>query len=247
MSKSPSPRLEGEGEFPRFASLPAELRQRIWLFSFSPRAVEIHSCRPHYADAFRKANGSVVPKWQSRCANPALLSVNVEARDVALRQYTIKLPLKQDVPYHAVGDGLDLDRVLYICPEEDTIAVLGEMDFHRMTLLLSDMRFRDPSGTGLRRLAISTRWISHPGAGRAVQLFVQGLCPDLDALVVFIYNDPAPPKTWNSGICRLGDYAEDEQPDHFLVRYGQELRDREGNLMIMGTGPVQLKELIFRN
>ncbi|KAJ3454840.1 hypothetical protein MRS44_013440 [Fusarium solani] len=170
-----------------FPHLPVELRLKIWRYSFTPRIVEIHARRSHYADDFQHGG---VPKWQSGCNNPAALSVNSEARSAALDCYPVKFPLATVAPCEHAGDSInDLNRVLYINPAVDTVVVLGDLDYRRMSRLLSDLTLRDPKGKGLQRLAVSASWTYHQGAGDTIRMLVQHMFPELIEMTVFIGTD----------------------------------------------------------
>ncbi|CAI6023257.1 unnamed protein product, partial [Clonostachys chloroleuca] len=181
---APGPSLS----FHVFPHLPVELRQKIWRYSLAPRIVEVHARRSHYADDFQHGG---VPKWQSGCNNPAALSVNSEARSAALDCYPIKLPLATIAPCEHAGDSInDLNRVLYINPEVDTVVVLGgDLDYRRLSHLLTDLRLRDPKGKGLQRLAVSASWTYHQGAGDTIRMLVQHMFPELSEMTVFIGTD----------------------------------------------------------
>jgi len=88
--------------FTLFPFLPPELRLLIWHHHFllTPRTIELHTRRTHYADLADPLN-SRVPRWLSRSRNPAALSVSTEARAAALEFYTVRLPLA--VPYTGPG------------------------------------------------------------------------------------------------------------------------------------------------
>ena len=128
--------------------------------------MELHTRRAHYAD--KDPHGGT-PKWQSRSRNPAALSVSVEARAAALERYTVALPLftlpsRAQQTSERPGDLLQHgDRVLYLDLEHDTVVLLGDLAYTRLTALLAWFRRMDKpvrgrrggGGVGLRRLAIS--------------------------------------------------------------------------------------------
>ncbi len=125
MAEAPTPARR----FTLFAALPAELRLKIWHFSFGPRVVEVHTRKAHYADDDRFGDA----KWQSRSRNPPALAASAEARSAALEHYTVALPLAREQPHERSGPGqLDRYRRLYISPAADTVVVLGELNVRRV-------------------------------------------------------------------------------------------------------------------
>ena len=132
----PDPADPGEPPIPTFAlfsNLPAELRLKIWHFSFLPRVVELHKRKTHYADDDRFGGQ---PKWQSRSPNPPALAVSVEARAAALEHFSVALPLTLNKESQRPGvRWLDLHRKLYFSPAADTLVVFGDLDMSRMIWL----------------------------------------------------------------------------------------------------------------
>lgn len=229
-------------EFQQFNNLPLEIRLKIWDFSFKPRVVEIHGRKAHYADAFRYGSA---PQWQSYSNNPAALSVNHEARTEALRYHFIRIPLTTAASYDSPGDSVvDSARALYLNPASDTIAILGELDFYRLSLFLSDLRRRDPAGNGLRRLAVSARWTSHGGAGSSIRMIVKAMFPGLAEFIVYLYEDDLPPVSWVSGSCLLGDCVGMESYEAFKAGGGRHLRDGD-EWMVIGESQLKIMELGF--
>lgn len=228
--------------FHRFNDLPVEIRLQIWHYSFKPRVVEIHGRKAHYADAFRYGSA---PQWHSYSNNPAALSVNNEARAVALGYYFIRIPLTTATSYDSPGDSvMDSARALYLNPTSDTIAILGELDFYRLSLFLSDIRRRDPAGNGLRGLAVSARWTSHGGAGSSIQMIVKAMFPELVEFIVYLYDDALPPVSWVSGSCLLDDCVGKESYEAFKTGGGRHLRDG-GGWMVIGESQLKVMELSF--
>ncbi|KAI8417559.1 hypothetical protein FOFC_00114 [Fusarium oxysporum] len=226
-----------------FSYLPVELRLKIWRYSFSPRCVEIHARRSHYADDFQHGG---VPKWQSRCKNPVALSVNSEARSAALDYYPVKLPLATVAPYEHAGDSInDLNRVLYINPAVDTLVVLGDLDYRRMSQLLSGLSLRDPKGRGLQRLAVSASWTYHQGAGDTIRMLVKHMFPELLELTVFMYAEKMPPIDWAGGVCALEDCSGTDYYKRYAMGRGQQMMDGD-KWMVIGKKEIRVMELTFR-
>ncbi|KAJ9412772.1 hypothetical protein QL093DRAFT_2595340 [Fusarium oxysporum] len=174
-----------------FPNLPVELRLRIWRYSFVPRCVEIHARRSHYADDFQHGG---VPKWQSRCNNPVALSVSSEARSAALDFYPVKFPLATVASYEHAGDSInDLNRMLYIKPAVDTVVILGDLDYRRISRLFTDLHLGDPEGKGARD---------------TIRMLIKHMFPELVEITVFIYDEKMPPTDWTSGVCALEDYSQ---------------------------------------
>ncbi len=145
--------------FPGFACLPAELRIKIWQFSFVPRVVEVHRPKSHYADDYHidpsvaasrrqwppmpsgappgTPPAAMLAKWQSCSANPAALAVSSEARACALRHYTAVIRLAANTACERLAEvRLDQHRRLYLAPQADTLAVLGEFSVPQTVELL---------------------------------------------------------------------------------------------------------------
>lgn len=226
-----------------FLYLPVELRLKIWRYSFAPRIVEIHARRSHYADDFRHGG---VPKWQSGCNNPAALSVNSEARTAALDCYPVKFPLATSAPCEHAGDSInDLNRVLYINPAVDTVVVLGDLDYRRMSRLLSDLSVRDPKGKGLQRLAVSASWTYHQGAGDTIRMLVQHMFPELIEMTVFMYAERVPPADWAGGVCSLEDCSGTDYYKRYAMGRGEQMKDGD-KWMVIGKKELRVMELTFR-
>ncbi|KAJ9150799.1 hypothetical protein NKR23_g3435 [Pleurostoma richardsiae] len=240
VSGSPAP------SFHLFSYLPAELRLKVWRFSFEPRAVEIHARRSHYADDFQHGG---MPKWQSGCTNPAALATSSEARAAAQRHYTVRFPLATVAACERAGDSVtDLYRVLYLNLATDVLVILGDMDFRRMSRLPPEFRRLDPTGEGLKRMAVSASWTYHPGAAASVRMFVRNLIPELRELIVFMYAEMVPPAHWSSGSCSLDDCDGTDYYKRHVVGMGQRTRDGYKWLVTGGRDlKVSLKELNFRH
>lgn len=228
--------------FQLFPHLPTELRLKIWRLSFLPRVVEVHGRRAHYANDF---NHGSVAKWQSGCNNPAALSVCSESRDIGLEYYCIRLPLATAASCERAGDSVaDPYRVLYINPAVDTVTILGDLDYYGMSLLLSDIRQRDPAGEGLGRLAISARWTYHKGAGTSIRALVQNVLPELLQMIVYMYDEKLPPPGWANGVCSLDDCHDKDYYKRYAMGRGQEMR--EGNKwMVIGKSELKVMDLNF--
>ena len=241
----PTPGESGSGRdsFFLFPLLPAELRLKIWHHSFEPRTVELHSRRSHYADDYRHGG---VPKWQSGCTNPAALSVNAECRAAALEHYTVKFPLATIQPCERAGDSIiDLYRVLYICPEVDTVVVLGDADLRRLTVLFSDCLRRNTACGGLKRLALSVASWTHEGAGASLRVFARTVFRDLEELTLFMFTERVPPADWFGGVCSLSDCSETDYYKRFAMGRGRQLKNGD-TWMIVGKKELRIMDLDFR-
>ncbi|KAH7228471.1 uncharacterized protein BKA55DRAFT_526861 [Fusarium redolens] len=227
-----------------FPNLPVELRLRIWRYSFVPRCVEIHARRSHYADDFQHGG---VPKWQSRCNNPVALSVSSEARSAALDFYPVKFPLATVAPYEHAGDSInDLNRVLYIKPAVDTVVVLSDLDYRRISRLFTDLRLGDPEGKGLQRLAVSASWTYHQGAGDTIRMLIKHMFPELVEMTVFMYDEKMPPTDWTGGVCALEDCSQTDYYKRYAMGRGQQMRDGD-KWMVIGKKELRVMELTFRH
>ena len=197
----PGPQL---ATFHAFGNLPPELRIKIWHESFLPRVVELHPTRPNDADAVRDGGGYQQQQWQSGCSNPAALSVCAEAREIALEHFRIAYPLTSVTTQPKTKIGTDpisvtglRRRVLYISPEYDMVALLGQdTDFNKLSQLCALFRDADPRKMGISSLALST---GGPASDQYVTTnsdttFLQ----DLNQLILFTYGELMPPSGWSA-------------------------------------------------
>ncbi|KAK1750161.1 hypothetical protein QBC47DRAFT_394700 [Echria macrotheca] len=231
--------------FHLFPLFPPELRLKIWHHSFVPRAVELHTRRTHYADDVRGA-----PRWQSLSRNPAALSVSVEARAAALEAYTVALPLchPDDLPLRITR------RLLYVDPARDTVVVLGDMHYQRLTMLLEWFRDEDiraglknrrKTAYGLCRLAMSVAPWAHVVGAATLKAFARTVFADMDEFTLFTYPETTPPAAWTGGRCVLEDARKDgETYRHFMVCWGTRFRDERG-WMVVGKRPLRVVDVYF--
>lgn len=172
-------------------------------------------------------------QWQSGCTNPAALSVNSEARELALAHFRIALPLarittapptedKKDDEWHDVFAGIAtsywgkfsftgggkarlLKRVLYVSPALDTVVTLGlDSDLIRLKSMIDTLREEDFRGEGIRRLGLSVRDWGYGGSAIMLKGLGRSVLKDLDQLVLFMYSVPHPP----SEFCEKGAAAD---------------------------------------
>ncbi|KAF5562231.1 radical s-adenosyl methionine domain-containing protein [Fusarium phyllophilum] len=114
--------------------------------------------------------------------------------------YRVKLPLATITPYEHAGDDInDPNRVLYINPAVDTVAVLGDLDYSRISQLLKGLRVSDPEGNGLQKFAVSASWTYHQGAGDTIRMLAKHMFPELEEMTVFMYDEKMPPSDWTGG------------------------------------------------
>ncbi|KAK3984431.1 hypothetical protein QBC44DRAFT_336993 [Cladorrhinum sp. PSN332] len=267
-SETPSEPLQ---HFHCFSLLPAELRLKIWTLSFTPRTIELHSRRTHYAD--NEHNGGS-PKWKSNSINPVALSVCIESRMAALEFYTVALPL--DTPLssssrthssHCPEGGESNNRVLYLNLQHDTVALLGDLHFARLNKLLDWFREQEresplspQKGTskrnkegyifGLRRLAMSTApWAHHVGAA-TLRAFSRTVFRDLEEFVLFMYAEPVPPVEWR-GRCELDEVSPGvDYYRRFVVGRGKQFVDpssEEKKWMKVGRNEMRVAEIRFED
>ncbi|EPE02870.1 hypothetical protein F503_01611 [Ophiostoma piceae UAMH 11346] len=233
--------------FHRFMDLPTELRLKIWLFSFTPRVVEVHRRKSHYADMN-------TPYYQSWSANPPALAVSYEARTAALRHYSASIRLAVNTPCELAGGvRLDLDRRLYIAPHTDTLAMLGDFNVSQTVELLNILRQADCRHFSKIKLAICASSI-----GEASLLLIYGrtIFHDIEQLTLFLYKRRMPPATWLDGQCALVDCRGTYQYRRFLAKQAAELRvrrassampqqDENEEWITVGRRPLQVRELVF--
>ncbi|KAH6623877.1 hypothetical protein F5144DRAFT_584607 [Chaetomium tenue] len=239
--------------FPLFPFLPAELRLKIWHMSFLPRTMELHTRRAHYAD--KDPHGGT-PKWQSQSRNPAALSVSVEARAAALECYTVALPLftlpSRTQTSERPGDLLQhSDRVLYLNLEQDTVVLLGDLAYERLTALLAWFRRMDRpvrgrgGGVGLRRLGISVALWTHEGGALTLSAFSRTVLAEIERFTLFMFPERQPPEGWTGGLCVLEEAAADtDYYRRFVIGRGRQFRVGNG-WMVVGKQPMKLAEIIF--
>ncbi|KAL2159065.1 hypothetical protein VTH06DRAFT_2824 [Thermothelomyces fergusii] len=241
--------------FTYFPLLPAELRLKIWHMSFLPRTVVLHTKRCHYADYVEYE----APRWQSQSCNPAALSVNTEARAAALEHYTVAMPLfapssRKSMPKRP-GDLLqNSEKVLYLNLEQDTVVLLGDLQYVHIMRLLDDFRRLDrprawnlntACGKGLRRLGMSVAFWIHDAGAAALEMFARKAFTNIEEFILFTYDKPLPPSDWR-GLCVLseidinGDFYRD-----FRMGRGRQFRDKDG-WMVVGKGPMKLADICFQ-
>ena len=226
--------------------LPTELRLKIWLFSFTPRVVEVHRRKSHYADMN-------TPYYQSWSANPPALAVSFEARTAALRHYSASIRLAVNTPCELAGGvRLDLYRRLYIAPHADTLAVLGDFNVSQTVELLNVLRHADRRHFSQFKLAICASSI-----GQASLLLIYGrtIFHDIEQLTLFLYKQREPPAAWRDGQCALVDCRGTYQYRRFLAKQAAELRVRRASALpeqeenaewiTVGRRPLQVRELVF--
>ncbi|KAL8350082.1 hypothetical protein RB598_005427 [Gaeumannomyces tritici] len=228
-----------------FPLLPAELRIRVWELSFEPRVVELHTRRLHYADDFRHG-GQIY--WHSQCANPAALSVNVEAREMALARYSVTIPLT--IPPQgrrrasAADPGADAYHRLYLDPASDTVALLGELDLSLLRSLFGVVRAADPTGRGVRRLGVSAACFKHQGL---LSMYAKTVFRDVDELVLFMYVWSVPPEPWSQGRCVLEDCADKDFLRRWEMTVGKHFKSPDGQWLRVGKAnkEIRIMDLLF--
>jgi hypothetical protein len=225
--------------------------------SFLPRTVELHTRRAHYANDDEHGG---TPKWQSQSRNPAALSVNAEARAAALECYTVQLPLSappsRAPPFERPGDLLqDSDRVLYLNLEQDTVVLLGDLHYTRLTKLLDWFRKMDrptrrrdagaAKGKGLRKLAMSVAPWAHEVGAAMLKAFARTIFADIDEFILFMYSERLPPPDWTGGPCVLEEAAADtDYYRRFVIGRGRQFR--EGNSwVVVGRQPMKVADISF--
>lgn len=226
--------------------------------SFLPRTVELHTRRTHYADDEYYHGGT--PKWQSQTRNPAALSVNTEAREAALECYTVALPLAapsaRDLGFQRPSELLQAsDRVLYVSLALDTVVLLGDLHYVRLTKLLEWFRDADVSparcrrARGLRRLAMSVAPWAHEVGAATLRAFARTVFADLDEFVLFMYSARLPPPGWTGGLCVLeeaSDASDDPEYRRFVLGRGRQFREGDG-WMVVGQRPLKVANIRFEN
>ena len=209
-SSVPGPPLT---HFHAFGNLPPELRIKIWHMSFLPRVVELHPAWPNH-DTDVRDDDRQQQQWQSGCSNPAALSVCSEAREIAIEHFRIAYPLASITTRQEIkickdplsdtssngGNGLRR-RILYISPEYDIVALLGQdTDFTKLSSLLDSFRDADLKRVGISNLAFSTG--GQENNESVTTNFDTSILKDLNQLVLFTYEKLWPPPEWSfRGAC----------------------------------------------
>ncbi|KAI1113175.1 hypothetical protein F5Y14DRAFT_226267 [Nemania sp. NC0429] len=167
-----NPENTGSGSFPRFPSLPVELRLDIWELSLrrwrlinivlAPKEEENadKGPRPEAHDT----QGSVVrgAQYQVTARGPQLLSkllrVSREARQAALHVYRVHLPCRL-----VVGDKEESSGILPLNPEFDIFRINLGYGRHDFVHFLRDIQYHDRKGVGLLNLAMDIDDINRLG------------------------------------------------------------------------------------
>lgn len=196
--------------FHAFGNLPPELRIKIWCLTFLPRVVELHPTWLSDASAVGDDDLQQEQQWQSGCSNPAALSVCSEAREIALEHFRIACPLTSITTEKATQFGTNTvsgtninekpgfrRRVLYISPEYDTVALLGQdIDSTKLSNLLGWFRDADRKSRGISSLALST---SGQRSGDSVATsYDTTVLGDLNQLILFPNGESSPPSEWSA-------------------------------------------------
>lgn len=196
--------------FDLFGHLPAELRIKIWHLSFLSRVVELHPTWLNHAPANQDDGNQQQQQWQSDCSNPAALSVCSEARQMALEHFRIAYPLASSTTQQETKIGVDPGprtafngepglrrRVLYISPEYDTVALLGQdIDLAKLSDLLDSFRDSDLKKIGITSLALSTSGQRNDES--ITTSFDTTVLRDLDQMILFPYGEFMPPTIWSA-------------------------------------------------
>lgn len=175
-------------------------------------------------------------------------------------------------PCQSVGRE-DLRRTLYVCPWSDTVAVLGDFDYRRLSTLLDFFRQAGAPGhpgrgTALRKLALSVIGWSSGRSASMMGVFRRTLFRDLDQLVLFIYDERFPPGEWRrrgashddadlvEECRRLGSSCglvpcEGSNAWHAYKVWsggrGRQFWDGDGRIMHVGKKPLSIMDLKFKN
>ncbi|KAF5585493.1 uncharacterized protein FSUBG_12438 [Fusarium subglutinans] len=153
--------------------------------------------------------------------------------------YRVKLPLATVAPYEHAGDDVnDPNHVLYINPAVDTVVVLGDLDYSRISRLLTGLRVGDLEGKGLQSFAVSASWTYHQGAGDTIRMLVKHMFPELEQMIVFMYDEKMPPADWAGGTCELRDCSHTDYYKRYAMGRGQQMRDGDWEKRVTGDGTV---------
>jgi hypothetical protein len=201
--------------------------------------------------------------FQSRCFNPAALSVSVEARHIALQVYAVALPLAlepESLDHDQPGDLVLSDRrVLYVALDRDTIVLLGDVSAAKVTQLVHWFRLHDPSRdlpVGLQRFCTSAGHFAHNHGAAMLRIIGQQLFSDVDFFALSIGSAAratAPPAWWSGGRCHLRELQDQVDPQEedgdyreFLNRTGRQFRQGNGWINI-GKNEMRIVSVCFEN
>lgn len=152
--------------FPLFPFLPKELRLQIWesavprerlirvsLKQHRGRRYELAAAEPRYLqrNALRKpiSGERYRASVEGHKLNSKFLSVDSEAREVALRFYRIHIPM------YFIGPEYTERTTLYINPEHDVLHIQADAPVKETLLdFLWDLKAYDPKDIGLLKLAV---------------------------------------------------------------------------------------------
>lgn len=196
--------------FHAFGNLPPELRIKIWRLTFLPRVVELHPTWLNDAAAVGDDDLQQKQQWQSGCSNPAVLSVCSEAREIALGHFRIACPLTSITTTTETQLGTNTvsgtkinekpglrRRVLYISPEYDTVALLGQdIDSTKLSNLLDWFRDADRKRRGISSLALSTS--GQRNGDSVATSYDTTVLRDLNQLILFPNGELSPPSEWSA-------------------------------------------------
>jgi hypothetical protein len=135
-----------------FASLPAELRLKIWHRTFRPRVVQIYTRDGQFSSPIADiCSGRVISnfRWEPYCDNPVALSVCQESRDEALRIYTVQIALP------------DAPGSIFIDPLCDTVYFLSLRWSKHLTSFLQDWCVPSIGPTCIQSVAVDPNFYLH--------------------------------------------------------------------------------------
>ncbi len=168
--------------FPRFSSLPDELRVEIWCFAFSPRKIDLGNelnlgAKPRWDSDLFSDPTIQTPRRKIHAIFPVTLYVNHESRAETLRHYCIFYYPQTKMLKHIRREIRAPIRPLCFAPRQDTLCI--------------DAR-------DLRRLC-SITWITHlvamhPRAASRIQEFTIQGCEILASWPEVVVNE--------AGFCR---------------------------------------------
>ncbi|KAK4215081.1 hypothetical protein QBC37DRAFT_419933 [Rhypophila decipiens] len=148
------------------------------------------------------------------------------------------------------------DRVIYLNLETDTVVLLGDLHFGRLSRLLNWFRDQSqqqqkrpgrPKGTGLKRLAMSVAPFSHQVGAATLRAFARTVFADVEEFVLFMYMGRVPPEGWDGGRVVLEDCKRDgDEYRRFLMGRGGQFREG-GGWMVVGKSPLRMVEIRFED
>ena len=160
--------------------------------------------------------------------------------------------------------------MLYIAPDRDTVALLGDEPAIKVTRLVRWFRGHlaaqeggssTAAVTGLRSIGVSAAQFASSQGAQMLRFVGRDLFYDVEEFVLLIGPRPGcgteqkPPEGWDGGWCGLREFKEggkghgeeeEEQYRGFQRGVGRQFREREG-WMVVGRNRMRIASVYFEN